>query len=39
MKNQKQLQHPITKDWLNGVRGGRKVQEGGDICTPLADSC
>ena len=22
-----------------GVEGGRKVQEGGDIDTPMADSC
>ena len=23
----------------DGVRGGREVQEGGDICIPMADSC
>ena len=23
----------------DGVRGGREVQEGGDICIPTADSC
>ena len=23
----------------DGVGGGREVQEGGDICTPVADSC
>ena len=22
-----------------GIRGERAVQEGGDICTPMADSC
>ena len=22
-----------------GVTGGREVQEGGDICTPMANSC
>ena len=23
----------------DGVGGGREVQEGGDICIPMADSC
>ena len=23
----------------DGVRGGKEVQEGGDICMPMADSC
>ena len=23
----------------DGVGGGRKVQEGGDMCVPVADSC
>ena len=23
----------------DGVRGGKEVPEGGDICIPLADSC
>ena len=23
----------------DGVRGGREVQEGGDMCIPVADSC
>ena len=26
------------KGW-DGVGGGREVQEGGDICIPMADSC
>ena len=26
------------KGW-DGEGGGREVQEGGDICIPLADSC
>ena len=26
------------EEW-DGVGGGRKVQEGGDICIPMADSC
>ena len=26
-------------DGWNGVAGGREVQEGGDICIPMADSC
>ena len=24
--------------WV-GLGGGREFQEGGDICTPMADSC
>ena len=23
----------------DGVGGGRKIQQGGEICTPMADSC
>ena len=23
----------------DGVEGGKEVQEGGDICIPIADSC
>ena len=23
----------------DGVGGGREVQEGGDVCIPMADSC
>ena len=26
------------KGW-DGVGGGREVQEGGDICIPMVDSC
>ena len=26
------------KEW-DGVEDGREVQEGGDICIPMADSC
>ena len=26
-------------DEWDGVGGGREAQEGGDICTPMADSC
>ena len=26
-------------DGWEGVGGGREVQEGGDMCTPMADSC
>ena len=26
------------EEW-DGVGGGREAQEGGDICTPMADSC
>ena len=26
------------EEW-DGVGGGREIQEGGDICTPVADSC
>jgi len=25
--------------WWDGVRDGREVQEGWDICLPMADSC
>ena len=39
MKNWKQLQCSVMKDWFNGVRGGWKVQEGGDLCIPMVDSC
>ena len=34
--------NPVLCDNLegwDGVRGGRKAQEGGDICMPMADSC
>ena len=27
------------KEGGEGVGGGREVQEGGDICMPVADSC
>ena len=33
---------PVLCDNLegwDGVRGGRKFQEGGDICMPMTDSC
>ena len=26
------------KGW-DGLGGGKEVQEGGDICTPMSDSC
>ena len=26
-------------EMLHGVRGGRKVQDGGAVCIPMADSC
>ena len=26
------------EEW-HGARGRRQVQEGGDICSPMADSC
>ena len=26
-------------DHLDGVGGGKEVQEGGDICIAMADSC
>ena len=29
----------INLEGWNVERDGRKVQEGGDICTPMADSC
>ena len=29
----------INKDWWDGEADGRKVQKGGDICIPMADSC
>ena len=28
----------IPEKWV-GVGGGREIQEGGDICIPMADSC
>ena len=34
--------NPVLCDYLegcDGVGGGREVQEGGDICMPMADSC
>ena len=33
---------PVLCDYLqecDGVRGGRQVPEGGDICMPMAESC
>ena len=29
----------INLQWWDGERGGREVLKGGDICTPVADSC
>ena len=29
----------INLEWWDGMGDGREVQEGGHICTPLADSC
>ena len=29
----------INLEGLDGEGDGRKVQEGGDICIPMADSC
>ena len=29
----------INKDWWDGEGDGRKVQKGGDMCIPMADSC
>ena len=29
----------INLDGWNGEGDGREVQKGGDICTPMADSC
>ena len=29
----------VLCDYLEGWDGGREVQEGGDICIPMADSC
>ena len=29
----------INLEGWDGVGDGRKVQKGGDICTPMADSC
>ena len=29
----------ITLEGWDGKRNGREVQEGGDICIPMADSC
>ena len=34
--------NPVLCDNLegwDGVRGGRKAQEGGDTCMPMIDSC
>ena len=34
--------NPVLCDNLegwDGVGGGREVQEGGDMCMPMADSC
>ena len=29
----------LWQQWWDGVGGGREGQEGGDMCTPMADSC
>ena len=29
----------INLEGWDGDRDGREIQEGGDICTPMADSC
>ena len=29
----------INLEGWGGERDGREIQEGGDICTPMADSC
>ena len=29
----------INLEGWDGEEGGREIQEGGDICTPMADSC
>ena len=29
----------IHLGWGDGVGGGKEVQEGGDMCTPMDDSC
>ena len=29
----------INLDWWDGEGGGGEVQNGGDICIPMADSC
>ena len=29
----------LYKQWLYGEGGGKEIQEGGDICIPMADSC
>ena len=34
--------NPVLSDTLegwNGVGSGKEVQEGGDMCVPMADSC
>ena len=33
-----EYQKYIVEGW-NGVGDGREVQEGGDICIPMADPC
>jgi len=30
---------PRNPEKWDGVGGGRKVQEGGDICIPMTDAC
>ena len=37
-ENPKRMLCDNLEGW-DGVRGGREVQEGGDICMPMADSC
>ena len=37
--NRKQLELCDNLEGWDGVRGGREVQERGDICIPMADSC
>ena len=32
-------QHSDNLDGCNWVGGGREVQEGGDLCIPMADPC
>ena len=29
----------INLEWWDGEEDGREVQKGGNICTPVADSC
>ena len=34
----KQLSSSSSRE-LDGMRGGREIQDKGDICIPMADSC